>query len=125
MTLAGHSRDLPYYGHYGLNAGVLLLNLKVLRASRFTSDRDKIIRHFHPKMALPLGDQDVLNAYAFKYPERIQVMSCVFNFRSDSACYSGFPAILHGNRDLKSDGNSTYSKLYKLFGRVSLKESNQ
>ncbi|EIE18087.1 hypothetical protein COCSUDRAFT_55028 [Coccomyxa subellipsoidea C-169] len=111
----GFSKSLPFYGEYGLNAGVLLLNLDELRESHFAQERDKIIRHFHPKKALPLGDQDVLNAFASKYPTRLHVMSCVFNFRSDSACYKGFPAILHGNRNLKNEFSSTYSSLYKLF----------
>ncbi|CAL8465856.1 g5392 [Coccomyxa elongata] len=66
----GNSRVLPYYGDFGLNAGVLLLNLKALRASGFSNERDKIIRHFLPKKALPLGDQDILNAYASKYPRQ-------------------------------------------------------
>ena len=101
---------------YGLNAGVLLLNLEQLRHSRFSDERDKIIKHFKPKNALPLGDQDVLNAYASKYPNHVLVMSCVYNFRSDSGCYSGFPVILHGNRNLKENGSSTYSGIYRLFG---------
>lgn len=115
---SGFSKSLPYYGEYGLNAGVLLLDLDKLRVSKFTQERIKIIRHFHSKAALPLGDQDVLNAYASKYPARMRVMPCVYNFRSDAACYSGFPAILHGNRNLKNDDNSTYSSLYKLFGNL-------
>ena len=119
--LPGFSKDLPFYGQYGLNAGVLLLNLKAIRHSGFTQERDKILRHFYPKKALPLGDQDVLNAYAFKHPERIHVMPCIYNFRSDSACYDGFPAILHGNRNLKNNFTSTYSTLYNLFGKVNLK----
>lgn len=119
-VFSGHSRGLPFYGDFGLNAGVLLLNLKALRASGFSVERDKIIRHFLPKKALPLGDQDVLNAYASKYPGRVQVMSCLFNFRSDSACYSGFPVILHGNRNLKKVMNSTYRSLFFMFGKFSM-----
>ena len=118
----GHSKGLPYYGHFGLNAGVLLLNLKALRASGFSNERDKIIRHFLPKKGLPLGDQDVLNAYASKHPGQIQVMSCNFNFRSDSACYNGFPAILHGNRNLKEDMNSTYRSLFYMFGKLTMSQ---
>lgn len=97
---------------------MLLLNLEELRTSDFAKERDKIIKHFYPKKALPLGDQDVLNAYASKYPDRLHIMSCVYNFRSDSACYSGFPAILHGNRNLKDNHNSTYSTLYSVLGKL-------
>lgn len=49
-------------------------------------------------------------------------MSCLFNFRSDSACYSGFPAILHGNRHLKDVMNSTYRSLFSCL--ASLAELN-
>lgn len=94
---------------------MLLLNLERLRGSSFSKERDRIIGHFYPKGALPLGDQDVLNAYAHKFPERVHVMPCVYNYRSDSGCYAGLPAILHGNRNLKEDTGSAYSSLYLLF----------
>jgi hypothetical protein len=98
---------------------VLLLNLKRLRSSTFSRERDKIIRHFYPKGALPLGDQDVLNAYTHKHPDHVHVMPCIFNFRSDTACHTGLPAILHGNRNLKEDRNSSYSSLYRFFEIIS------
>jgi hypothetical protein len=115
---AGFSRGLPYFGKRGLNAGVLLVSLQRLREADFGRERDRIIRHFFPKKALPLGDQDVLNAYLHKYPQHVHVVPCTFNFRSDSACYDGFPVILHGNRGLKDDLNSTYSSLYRLMGTL-------
>ena len=62
--------------------------------------------------------QDVLNAYAHRHPQHVHVLPCTMNFRSDSACYGGFPIILHGNRGLKDDPNSTYSSLYRLVGTL-------
>ena len=114
--LTGFSNGLPYFGRRGLNAGILLLSLERLRGSGFNRERDRIIQHFQPKKALPLGDQDVLNAYAHKFPDHVHVLPCTMNFRSDSACYEGFPHILHGNRGLKNDANSTYKYLYDMFG---------
>ena len=109
---------MPYYGEFGLNAGVLLLSLDRIRATTFSKDRDEIISFYYPKRALPLGDQDVLNAYAHKYGQNVHVMSCNFNFRSDTACYDGFPVILHGNRQLRENTTSSYSSLYRMFNRV-------
>ena len=120
---AGYSRSLPYYGEFGLNAGVLLLSLDRIRMTEFSRDRDEIITFYYPKRALPLGDQDVLNAYAHKHEEHIHVMSCSFNFRSDTACYDGFPVILHGNRQLRENTTSSYSSLYRMFARVHLEQS--
>lgn len=114
----GFGKELPFFGRRGLNAGILLLSLERLRSSGFNRERDRIVRHFNPKKALPLGDQDVLNAYAHKFPHHVHVLPCTMNFRSDSACYEGFPVILHGNRGLKNDVNSTYSYLYSLFGEA-------
>ena len=99
---------------------MLLLNLDRIRATQFSSDRDGIISFYYPKRALPLGDQDVLNAYAHKHEDHVHIMSCNFNFRSDTACYDGFPVILHGNRQLREDTNSSYSSLYRMFSRVQL-----
>lgn len=123
--IAGYSRSLPYYGEFGLNAGVLLLSLERVRATSFSKDRDEIISFYYPKRALPLGDQDVLNAHAHHHEEHIHVMSCNFNFRSDTACYDGFPVILHGNRQLREVANSSYSSLYKMFSRVQLRPAAQ
>ena len=63
-----------------------------------------------------LGDQDVLNAYAAKFPQHVHVLPCTMNQRSDSACYDGFPVILHGNRGLSNNMNSSYACLYNVVG---------
>ena len=104
---------------------MLLLSLERVRATSFSKDRDEIISFYYPKRALPLGDQDVLNAYAHHHEEHMHVMSCSFNFRSDTACYDGFPVILHGNRQLREVANSSYSSLYKMFSRVHLRPAAQ
>ena len=104
---------------------MLLLSLERVRAASFSKDRDDIISFYYPKRALPLGDQDVLNAYAHKHEAQIHVMSCNFNFRSDTACYDGFPVILHGNRQLREITNSSYSSLYRMFSRVHLRLADQ
>ena len=63
-----------------------------------------------------MGDQDVLNAYGSAFPQRIRVLPCTMNQRSDSACYDGFPIILHGNRGISNDTTSTYAYLYNVVG---------
>ena len=115
-VLTGLAKDLPYYGSRGLNSGVLLLSLDRLRRSGLSTERERLIQHHHPKGQLPLGDEDVLNAYAHAYPHLVHVLPCVMNFRSDPGCYEGFPVIFHGKRGIKDDAKHPYSYLYNLFG---------
>ena len=118
VPCTGFSKGLPYFGERGLNAGVLLLSLRRLRASQFSRERTGLLGIFCPGKRCPW----VIRMCSMCTCTSIRNMStscrCTFNFRSDSACYDGFPVILHGNRGLRNDANSTYSTLYKLFGIV-------
>ena len=72
-----HAGATPFYGDLGLNAGVLMLSLERVRASNFTAERDELIAFYQPLQQLPLGDQDVLNAYGSRHPEQIFKMPCL------------------------------------------------
>jgi UDP-xylose:glucoside alpha-1,3-xylosyltransferase len=118
MLLRLHAAATPYYGDLGLNAGILMLSLERVRASNFTAERDELIALYQPQQLLPLGDQDVLNAYGSRHPEEIFKMPCIYNFRFDAGCYDGFPVILHGNRGIHISLHTTYNHLYTLFKSV-------
>ena len=107
---------MPYYGTTGLNSGILLLSLERVRKMGFSRERDRLIEHHHPRNELPLGDQDVLNAYCHKYPHAVHVLPCTMNVRFDSACYEGMPIILHGNAMHFNITTKPYAYLYNVFG---------
>ena len=98
----------------------MLISLDRLRTSRFSVERDAIIAHYAPAGRLQLGDQDVLNIYAHDHGDHLYEMSCIYNVRSDTACYLGMPVVLHGNRKLHNDIKTSYSSIYRLYSKVNL-----
>ena len=49
--------------------------------------------------AFNLGDQDIWNVYGAKYPDRIHILPCEWNVRTDSVCRKRAGAkLLHGSR---------------------------
>ena len=96
------------------------MSLDQIRNSAFNKERDNIVEIYEPQGKLPLGDQDVLNIYAHAHPEHIYELPCIYNFRSDTGCYDGFPTILHGNRGMRTNMRSPYSSLFRVFARVKI-----
>lgn len=101
----------PYYNQgsvHGLNSGVILLNLKILRANPWNDELD----HFLVTYTLQYHDQDLLNLYFYHHPERLHLLSCRWNYRTDHCffqahCLDVGPAesgdkamigLLHGSR---------------------------
>merc|ERR1719235_1479660 len=76
----------PFYQPYGLNSGILLLQLDRIRKSGMLSEMTQTATKYD-KEAFPLADQDFYNAYAFNHPERVFVLPCSWNVRTDSLCY--------------------------------------
>ena len=95
-----------------------MMSLEAIRNFNFSAERDDIVAQHGPRNELRLGDQDILNVYASRHPERILQMPCIFNFRMHEACRQGMPVILHGNRDMFTDSHSTFSHLHKLFRNI-------
>lgn len=92
----------PYYGEFGVNSGVMLMNLKRMREINFEVKILPIYEKF--KSQLAWGDQDILNIYFHQHEEELRVMNCDFNYRPDFCIYTSQCAIeegvkvLHGNR---------------------------
>ena len=114
----GPGKNTPHRD-YGLNAGVLLLNLFELRTSNFSKERDAIIRNYGPdgSNVLPLGDQDVLNIYHTLQPGRVHIMSWYHNYRYQRSHRGGdgFPIVFHGAANAKDSPNG-FQHLYDFFG---------
>ncbi|XP_021186385.3 glucoside xylosyltransferase 1 [Helicoverpa armigera] len=94
----------PFYGKYGLNSGVMLMNLTRMREFGWVDYVTPIMLKW--KLYIPWGDQDIINII-FHYHERaVHVLSCRYNYRSDQCMYGDACAdataqgifLLHGSR---------------------------
>jgi hypothetical protein len=106
-------RGFPYPKPWGVNAGVLLINLARLRSmARQGAPWDErvaaAIAKYGPR--LELGDQDVLNALFAEDPSLWRAMPCGFNFRT--GCFTELPAhprgltVAHGNNGFFHQGKT-------------------
>ncbi|XP_072929851.1 glucoside xylosyltransferase 1 [Epargyreus clarus] len=94
----------PFYGRYGLNSGVMLMNLTRMRDFGWDAYVTPIMLKW--KLYIPWGDQDIINII-FHYHERaVRVLSCRYNYRSDQCMYGDACSdatsrgvfVLHGSR---------------------------
>ena len=93
----------PYYhddNSVGLNSGVLLLNLKQLRAHPWNEILTDYLHH--ENYTLQYYDQDLLNIYFHFHPDELLVLSCDWNFRTDHCFFTNQHcstiSIMHGSR---------------------------
>lgn len=95
----------PYYPPYGLNSGVMLMNLTKMRQFDWIKRTEEIYRNFRNKIVW--GDQDIINIIFSENQDRIHLFGCNWNYRPDHCVYGltcrravteGIK-ILHGNRD--------------------------
>lgn len=97
----------PYYGRYGLNSGVMFMNLTRMRQFEWnTRIEPAYLAH---RDAIVWGDQDIINIILHHHPDRLFSTSCTINFRPDHCIYSSTCKVIndqsetikliHGNRD--------------------------
>ncbi|KPM05585.1 glycosyltransferase-like protein [Sarcoptes scabiei] len=95
----------PYYPPYGLNSGVMLMNLTKMRQFDWIKRTEEIYQNFRNKIVW--GDQDIINIIFSENQDRIHLFGCNWNYRPDHCVYGltcrravteGIK-ILHGNRD--------------------------
>ncbi|KPI92277.1 Glucoside xylosyltransferase 1 [Papilio xuthus] len=96
----------PFYGKYGLNSGVMLMNLTRMRSFGWVEYVTPVMLKW--KLYIPWGDQDIINII-FHYHERaVHILSCRYNYRSDQCTYGDACAdatqygiyVLHGSRGI-------------------------
>ena len=68
----------------GLNAGVMLLNIRALQRISASWESEILQLWKQHSRRMFLGDQDVLNAYFQRHTAALLVLPCQWNFRSDS-----------------------------------------
>ncbi|XP_070508711.1 glucoside xylosyltransferase 2 isoform X2 [Chironomus tepperi] len=92
----------PFYQPFGVNSGVMLMNLTRMRNVNFEDKIQPIYQKYRNKLAW--GDQDILNIYFHEHPHEMHLMKCEYNYRPDHCMYtsqcdiSSGVKVLHGNR---------------------------
>ncbi|RUS75284.1 hypothetical protein EGW08_016950 [Elysia chlorotica] len=107
----------PFYGKFGLNSGVMLMDLDRLRQTSWLSDMQRLFHQY--RLSLPWGDQDLINIYFAFHPDQMFLMPCKWNYRNDHCRYtsncvsaerSGI-SVLHGSRRTFESGKEPLLKI--------------
>ena len=97
----------PYYAPYGVNSGVMLMNLTRMRKLNWEDDIINIF-NLYKEDYIPWGDQDLLNIYFHSHRNFLYILPCTWNYRPDhcmhgnvckQARYDGI-SLLHGSREV-------------------------
>jgi len=99
-------KTAPYFAPFGLNSGVMLMNLTRMRQRNFHEEMQSIVKTWHD--LLPWFDQDVFNVYFNQHPTRVFELPCRFNYLTNHCTNGRFcasaekdgVAILHGSRQV-------------------------
>ncbi|OQV14872.1 putative Glucoside xylosyltransferase 1 [Hypsibius exemplaris] len=75
----GRLSHVPFVPPLGVNSGVLLMNLTKLRAVNFVGELVRDYRTY--KENLNYHDQDLLNIYLHRHPDRFFHLNCSWNYR--------------------------------------------
>lgn len=67
-----------YFGTTGLNSGVALMNLQLMRKLSFT---EKLFASIPGSIDLRLGDQDLINQFFERHAETLMLIECEYNYR--------------------------------------------
>ncbi|KAH6941286.1 hypothetical protein HPB50_015746 [Hyalomma asiaticum] len=98
-----YSAKHPFYKPLGVNSGVMLMNLTRMREFRWEERVLPLQEIYGDKIAW--GDQDLINILFSLHPDRLLVLPCRWNYRTDHCmdgtyCDGEAPAVVHGSRNL-------------------------
>lgn len=129
----------PYYGYYGLNSGVMLMNLTRMRAFRWVDRLEPVLRQYRSQIVW--GDQDIINVIFHEHPAMLYLFGCNWNYRPDHCVYASVCKaaavedkagkgnaegirLVHGNRGvfLHDDKQPEFRALYLAFSRLPILE---
>ncbi|CAN7945950.1 unnamed protein product, partial [Ixodes pacificus] len=93
------TRDMPHYKRYGLNAGVMLMNLTRMRDFGLQAVLMGLVDEYLNDLSY--WDQDLFNIVFHVHPEKVLRGACRWNFMhiiclSKIACKGQTPALVHG-----------------------------
>lgn len=116
---------IPYYGRFGLNAGVILMNLTRMR--QLPNGWTNLVHEVYDKYKyspLHFADQDIMNIIFHMHPEKLLPLPCSWNYRSDHCTWKGNTchlngdgiSLIHGNRNVfNNDREETFRSIYVAF----------
>ena len=117
------SAQHPFVPPYGVNSGVMLMDLPRMRAAGW---RERMVDYRARYPAIPWGDQDLINIFFHDAPDLLRGTSCEWNYRPDHCRYGSncLPAeadgaaVLHGNRRAFHDPEyPLWNAVYDVFER--------
>lgn len=110
----------PFYGKYGLNSGVMLMNLTRMRTFGWVDYVTPIMLKW--KLYIPWGDQDIINIIFHYHEPAVFVLPCRYNYRSDQCMYGDACTeatshgifLLHGSRQaFHNDKQPAFQAIYR------------
>jgi UDP-xylose:glucoside alpha-1,3-xylosyltransferase len=109
------NQTFPFYGEFGLNSGVKLMNLTRMRKLKYEEKLQEIFWQYRPKITY--YDQDIMNIYFHDNPDQLFELPCEYNFRTDFCLTKlACPAkdglkLIHGNRFCFRNKGLTFGQL--------------
>ncbi|XP_059608164.1 glucoside xylosyltransferase 2-like [Phlebotomus argentipes] len=100
----------PFYEPLGVNCGIMLMNLTRMRAFEWEKKIQPIYKEYRTKIMWK--DQDLMNILFHFHPEKVYLLPCEWNYRSDNCVYMNAThavneckapngvKIVHGNREI-------------------------
>jgi len=123
----------PYFKPFGLNSGVMLMNLTRMRKLKWETQLISIYKEYK-RAPLTWGDQDILNIYFFKNPEKLYIFSCSWNYRARFCMYGNTCAdsrkdgvyALHGNQGVfvNPKAQPEFHAVYNAYKKYKIKTSD-
>lgn len=121
----------PYYGPLGMNSGVMLMNLTMLREFKWLDYILKFYKEY--KLKITWGDQDLINIVFHYHPDKLYVYSCEWNYRPDHCMYMSVCrqaekdgiSIVHGSRGVyHNDKQPAFRAIYEAFQEYKLEDND-
>lgn len=113
----------PFYGKFGLNAGVIFMNLTRMREINFERNVMTVMKEYH-NFGFKWGDQCLLNTYFKYYPQQVYELPSEYNYRTDF-CNLRLNItslkLLHGSRHVFEKPKSPFYALFKFLLNVSIR----
>ncbi|CDW60254.1 glucoside xylosyltransferase 1, partial [Trichuris trichiura] len=115
----------PFLKPYGVNTGVMLMNLTRMRAFSWTTHLYPLLEKY--KYNITWGDQDLINILFSEKKDRVFLFTCDWNYRPDHCMYTQLCksadakgiSILHGSRSyFKLDKQPAFKLTYEIIKNV-------
>ncbi|CAN8028471.1 unnamed protein product [Ixodes persulcatus] len=115
----------PYVPPFGVNAGVMPMNLTRMREFDWVSRMEPLLKEYEGR--IPWVDQDLVNILFSAHPDKLFLMTCRWNYRQDNcqfhaSCLGQTPTLLHANRRcfLVPDKAPAYTTIHTVMRKYEL-----